>query len=139
MPRFFNNCRARDHAAIYGGSAFYDLDRTGKQAQMATDLKRGEECVVATPNKDGDIEFVRFSCSHEKIMPDENGVAARVQFGKRLRSMTLSKAKAAKTKTYAVFFNVNSHFKRPSVIEPKPFCRSLSVRVITSHLHPDHK
>ena len=90
MPRFFNNCRARDHAGIYGGNGFYDLNRTGKQAEMATDLKRGEECVVATPKDDGDIEFVWFSFSHEKVMRDENGVATRVQFGKRLHAQTLS-------------------------------------------------
>src|SRR5207302_4145317 len=110
MPRFFNNCRARDHAGTYGGNAFYDLNRTGKQGQMATNLKRGEECVVATPNEDGDIEFVWFSFSHEKIMPDENGTATRVQFGKRLRSETLSKPDAAETEPYARFFNVNGHF-----------------------------
>ncbi len=68
---------------------------------MATDLKRGEECVVATPNEDGDIEFVWFSFTHENIMPDENGVATRVQFGKRLQSQTLPKAKAAKTEPYS--------------------------------------
>ncbi len=119
MPRFFNNCRARDHVGIYGGSAFYDLNRTGKQAETATDLKRGEECIVATPNEDGDIEFVWFSFTQEKIMPDENGVATRVQFGKRLQSETLSKKRAAKAQPYAVFFNVNGHFKRPSVIKPK--------------------
>jgi hypothetical protein len=119
MPRFFNNCRRRDHVSIYGENAFYDLNRTGKQAEMAADLKRGEECIVATPNEDGDIEFVWFAFSDEKIMSDNNGVPTRVQFGKRLRSETLSKAEAAETRPYAVFFNVNGDFKRPSVITPK--------------------
>ena len=41
-----------------------------------------------------------------------------VQFGKRLRSKILSKADAAETEPYSVFFNVNGHFKRPSVIKP---------------------
>lgn len=118
MPRFFNNCCARNHVGIYGGTAFYDPACTGKQGTMATDLKRGEECIVATPNKDGDIEFVWFAFTHEKNMPDENGVPSRIQCGKRLRSQTLSKSKAAKTKPYSVFFNVNGHFKRLSVIEP---------------------
>ena len=119
MPVFFNNCRARDHVSIYGENAFYDLNRTGKQAEMATDLKRGEECVVATPNEDGDIEFVWFSFTQEKIMPDEDGIATRVQFGKRLRSETRSKTDAAETEPYSVFFNVDGHFKRPSVVKPK--------------------
>jgi hypothetical protein len=119
MPRFFNNCRRRDHVSIYGENAFYDLNRFGKQADMATDLKRGEECIVATPNGDGNVEFVWFSFTEEKIMPDENDVPTRVQFGKRLRAETLSKTEAAETEPYAVFFNVNGDFKRPSVITPK--------------------
>jgi hypothetical protein len=119
MPRFFNNCRARDHVGIYGENAFFDLGLDGKQAEMATDLKRGEECVVATPNEDGDIGFVWFSFTEEKIMLDENGISQRVQFGKRLRSDTLSKTEAAETEPYSVFFNVNGHFKRPSIVKPK--------------------
>jgi hypothetical protein len=119
MPRFFNNCCARDHVGIYGGTAFYDLGCTGRQGKMATDLKRGEECVVATPDENGDIEFVWFSFTHETNRPDENGIPSRVQCGKRLRSEILSKRRAAKTEPYSVFFNINGHFKRPSVIRPK--------------------
>jgi hypothetical protein len=119
MPHFFNNCHRRDQAEIYGGTAFYDLELTGKQASMATDLKPGDKCIVATAHKNGNIEFTWFSFSHEKIMRDDKGVAQRVQFGKRLRTKTLSKTKAAKTEPYAVFFNINGHFKRPSVIKPR--------------------
>ncbi len=119
MPVFFNNCRCRPHTEIYRGSAFYDLNPYGQQAEMAVGLKRGEECVVATPNEDGDIDFVWFSFAQEVRMPDENGNSSRVFIGKQLRAETLPKAKAARNKPYAVYFNFNrnGHFKRRSVIE----------------------
>jgi hypothetical protein len=118
---FFNNCRARPHATLYGAGAFYDLDRVGRQATMATDLQPGDECVVATPTREGDIDFDWFSFSREAIMtmPDEPGTKVRVLFGERIRSQTLSKAHAAEMEPYKVFFNVNGHFKRPSVIRPR--------------------
>ncbi|HEY3967296.1 MAG TPA: hypothetical protein VGM05_22240 [Planctomycetaceae bacterium] len=49
-------------------------------------------------------------------MPDENGNASRVFIGKRLRAKTLPKAKAARTKPFAAYFNRNGHFKGRSVI-----------------------
>jgi hypothetical protein len=117
MPVFFNNCRRRPHTEIYRGDAFYDLNPFGMQADMVVDLERGQECVVATPNEDGDIDFVWFSFSREVRMPDEKGNPSRVFVGKRLRAKTLPKAKAARTKPYAVYFNRKGHFKRRSVIE----------------------
>ena|SRR5713226_8851618 len=116
MPVFFNNCRCRPHTEIYRADAFYDLNSSGKQAEMATGMKRGEECVVATPNEDGDIDFVWFSFSREIRMPDENGYTSRVLIGKRFRAKTLPKSKAARTKPYSAYFNCNGHFKRLSVI-----------------------
>ncbi len=121
MRFYFNNCRSRHHAALYGSNAFYDLYLTGKQADMATNIMPGDECVVATTATNGEIEFGWFAFTHEKIlpMPDEPGNKSRVLFGNRFRSEMLPKAKAAKTTTYGVFFNINGHFKRPSVIVPK--------------------
>jgi hypothetical protein len=119
MPRFLNNCRGYNHKETYGGNAFYDLYCTGGQAEMAADLKRGEQCAVATPKEDGDIVFVWFKFDHEKIVQGEDGESIRVFFGKRLRSETLSKTRAVKSGPYSVFFNIKGHFKRPSVIKPK--------------------
>lgn len=122
MRRFyFNNCRARNHAVLYPAGAFYDLYRFGRQANMATGLRPGDECVVATPAEGGDIDFTWFSFTHEGIMemPDEPGTKVRVQFGKRIRSEYLPKAEAARSDLYSVFFNVKGHFKRPSVIQPR--------------------
>ena len=121
MPVFFNNCRARDHAGLFGASAFYDLSTTGMQATMATNLKRGEECIVATPDANGEIVFSWFSLSREEMMPDpdEPGTMVRVFKGKLIKSERFSKAEGATTEPYSVFFNVLGNFKRPSVIKPK--------------------
>jgi hypothetical protein len=116
MPIFCNNCRRRDHIALFGEGAFYDLNREGRQATMATNLRPGDECVVATPDGDGDIVFNWFSFSHEAIMRDDEGDDVRVLFGKWLRSETLSRSDAAGLEPYSVFFNVKRHFKRMSII-----------------------
>lgn len=120
MPFLFNNCRARDHATLYGVDAFYDLYCTGKQAAMAADIAPGDQCIVATTAANGDIEFGWFSFSHEELLPapDEPGTKVRVLFGRRIRSETMPRSKAVRTEPYSVFFNVNGHFKRPSVIRP---------------------
>ena len=120
MSRFyFNNCAARQHAVLYAKDAFFDLFQEGMQANMATDLMPEDECVVATPTQDGDIEFTWFSFAYERIMemPDKPGTEVRVQFGKQLRSERLPKSEAAKTEPYSIFFNINGHFKRRSVIQ----------------------
>jgi len=121
MRFFFNNCRARNHAALYPAGSFYDLYRVGRQANMATSLRPGDECVVATPAKSGDIDFSWFSFTHERVMdmPDEPGTRVRVLFGKLIHSECLPKAEAAVSEPYSVLFNVNGHFKRPSVIQSK--------------------
>lgn len=118
MPVFFNNCRCRAHAALYGSGAFYDLSQFGAQANIATDLRPAEECVVATPDQNGNIEFNWFSFSREQIMdmPDKPGTRIRVFFGKFIKSVRLPKDRAANTAPYSVLFNVNGHFKRLSAI-----------------------
>lgn len=83
---------------------------------MATDLGGGDECVVATPDPLGDIDFRWFAFSHEQVLPAEEGTKVRVLFGKWLRSEKLTKIDAAATEPYSIFFNVNGHFKRQSVI-----------------------
>ena len=86
---------------------------------MATNLQLGEECVVATPAEDDDIMFGWFRFTHEAVMPAEDGVGVRVLFGEFLRSETLCRDEAIATEPYSVFFNVNGHFKRPSVVRPR--------------------
>lgn len=52
-------------------------------------------------------------------MPDEPGSTVRVFFGEALRLETLSRSDAAEAEPYSIFFNVNGHFKRPSVLKEK--------------------
>ena len=99
MPVFFNNCRQRPHVSLFGPTAFYDLNTWGKQAEMATNLKLGERCIVASYDDDGKVVFAWFSLAHEsRRRGPETGTKVRVFFGKRLKSERLSKTKAAKTK-----------------------------------------
>ena len=121
MRFYFNNCRSFDHAAAYGCDAFYDLYLTGQQANMATNITPGDECIVASAAPNGEVVFGWFTFSQEKTLPipDDPDTFARVLFGRWIRSETLPKAEAAKAAPYMVFFNINGHFKRPSVIVPK--------------------
>lgn len=120
----FNNCRSRPHAQLYGAGAFYDLNRYGLQAHMASDLVPGQHCCVATPAAGNEIEFAWYCFSHEQKMHDADDPKSllRVFFGEWLGSETLPRAKAIGTEPYAQFFNVNGHFKRRSAIRPKGEC-----------------
>jgi hypothetical protein len=120
----FNNCQARPHAQLYGAGAFYDLYQKGRQARMATDLRPGQHCCVATPTDNGDIEFGWYRFSHVRVMemPDERGTFVRVFFGEWLGSEYLSRAEAIPSDPYACFFNVNGHFKRQVAIPPQGNC-----------------
>ena len=88
MPFLFNNCRSLDHVGLYGANAFYDLYTTGQQAKMATNLKCGDECIVAAYDSDGKIVFSWFSFSHESLLaaPYKPGTNVRVFFGKPIKS-----------------------------------------------------
>ena len=118
MPTFFNNSSARKHRGLYP-VPFFDLNLSGRQEAMATNLQVGDECVVATPGQSGEVVFQWFKFSNEQILPDEEGRNVRVFYGLPLRSESLPKAVAAQTDPYAVFFDVNGHFKRPSAIARK--------------------
>ena len=117
MAVLFNNCRGRDHAGRYGSGAFFDLDVVGPQAEMATGLQPGDQCVVASAASGDRVEFDWYAFTHERVVdsPDQPGASARVQFGTWLRSEKLPKAVAVASDPYAAFFNVNGHFKQRSV------------------------
>lgn len=117
MTVYFNNCRCRDHARLFGSTAFYDLNTTGLQAKMATDLSPGQECVVASYDENRSIVFDWYILAKESLEPDPDNpkIKVRVFRGKPIKSERLSKRKAAKTKPYSVFFNARGDFKRPSV------------------------
>jgi hypothetical protein len=121
MHFYCNNARRRNHASVYSARAFFDLYTTGLHAAMATDIRPGDECIVATPAEPPDIEFRWYTFSHEQTMsiPDEPGRQGRVFFGTPIRSETLSRTDAIARAPYSVFFNVDGHFKRRSVIRPQ--------------------
>jgi len=116
---YFNNCRCRDHAAIYGDGAFYDLNATGRQANEAVDLPVGQECVVATIARNKQIVFKWYSFLRETRLPDDTGTVCRAFFGDFRTAQVFSKKQAAREKLYSVFFNVRGHFKQQSTI-PSP-------------------
>jgi hypothetical protein len=119
---YFNNCRNRDHVALFERRAFYDLNTTGVQGKQARNLRPGQECVVATTDADK-VRFTWYSFIAERLMREriDNGVWCRVFIGTVLFSESLSKAKAANDPLYAPFFNVNGHFKQLSTIQaPRP-------------------
>jgi hypothetical protein len=121
MPTFFNNCRCRDHDGLFGATAFFDLGTTGAQAEMATGLKPGDKCIVTAYDDEGGVIFSWYTLSRETVMADPSnpGTNSRLFFGKLTKTKRLSKASAAKTEPYSVYFNVRGNFKRPSVIKPR--------------------
>jgi hypothetical protein len=108
---YLSNCNARPHAKIFGRGAFYDLGVTGHQAPLATDISKGQQCIVATPAKNGKIAFERFSLSRVVIMPDDRGVQCRAFFGDSIDEEQLNKGDAAKHPRYGIFFDKNGGFK----------------------------
>jgi len=124
----FNNCHKRDHVYLYGRDAFFDLETTGPQAEvadrLARDLSAAEKCIVATPKIRGDvtsdITFDSYQFSRSEVRRDrERNVDCHVYFGKDSKTETLSRAHAKRHPIYKNFFNVKGHFKRPSVLRAK--------------------
>jgi hypothetical protein len=112
----FNNCHNRQHAAMYGSRAFYDLDTTGFQATLANNLPVGETCVVASLNSTGEIIFDWYKFSRETVKADDTGTPCRAFFGDHLKTETRSRGEAMRDGLYSRFFDINGHFKRRSVL-----------------------
>ena len=117
MAYLFNNCARRDHVKLFGAGAFYDLDLTGRQANMARTIRPREICIVATPDHYGAIiSFGWYEFDEERLLPDEKGVLVRVFFGTKSRSISMNRSMALQADPYQEFFNKLGHFKRISVI-----------------------
>jgi hypothetical protein len=118
MIIYFNNCRGRDYTRIYKKNGiFYDLKTVGIQANQVPGLRVGQECIVAAPATNGQVNFSWFSFLYEDPLTDETGARNRVLFGDLIKSESLSKEKAARHSVYSAFFDKNGHFKRRSVIK----------------------
>jgi hypothetical protein len=121
----FNNSRKRNHVKLYGNDAFFDLETSGPQAKvadrLATELTVGETCVVATPDIQydtaSDVTFDTYRFSRGAVKRDrERNVPCHAYFGKLSKTETMSRREAMKHPVYSQFFNINGHFKRPSVM-----------------------
>jgi hypothetical protein len=116
---FLNNSRNRNHADEYrNAEAFYDFDRE-RHAHLATDLKKGDVCVVASYDESGrgTVCFKTYKFLKTETLTDSQGWPARVLLGKQQgKPVVCSKAAAARNSKYGCFFNCNGDFKRPSVI-----------------------
>jgi len=73
---------------------------------------------ASLPRRMRTARFSSFTFSHEALRPGEDGVDLRVLFGTWQRSETLPRDEAIRTEPYRILFNINGHFKRPSVIGP---------------------
>jgi hypothetical protein len=113
---YFNNCGGRDHVALFGEGAFYDLALRGRQSTQATGLCLGQQCVVARGGDHNQISFTWYSFLRETVLQDDKGEPQRVLFGNCLTSETWPKTTAARDARYAVFFDRNGNFKRHSVL-----------------------
>ena len=114
---FFNNSKTFDHAKDYRvNDAFFDLATTGFQATLATNISRGNTCVVATKDEDGQIRFTWYSLARVETRLWKDSTQ-RVFCGPSTKSETLSKGDAARHGLYSIFFNKNGDFKRQSVLQ----------------------
>ena len=115
---FFNNCKTFDHAKAYGiTDAFFDLATTGFQATLATNVSRGDTCVVATTDENGQIRFTWYSLARVETVSWKDGTHWRVFCGPATKSEALLKGDAARDGLYSIFFNKNGDFKRQSVLQ----------------------
>ena len=108
---YFDNCLNRDHVALYGSGAFFDLGCTGRQGTQARNLQPGQPCVVAECGPDKQIVFDWYSFSCEVPLHNEHGTPDRVFFGRLFASETLPKETAARSERYAALFRSSSQFQ----------------------------
>ncbi len=112
---YFNNCHNRDHVALFGSGAFFDLGTSGRQGTQARNLQPGQPCVVVEWATDKLLRLDWYAFRYEALLPDEHGAPDRVFFGRLFASDDLSKEASARTERYAAFFRSNGHIKIGSV------------------------
>lgn len=112
---YFNNCHNRDHVALFGSGAFFDLDTSGRQGTQARNLEPCQHCVVVERAPDKRLVFDWYSFAYEAILPNEHGAPDRVFFGRLFASEALPKEDAARSARYDALFRSNGHLKIGSV------------------------
>jgi hypothetical protein len=119
VPVYFNNCRNRPHAQLFQDDAFFDLDTTGVQANQATDLPVGQECVVVSRLPGDILKFTSYFFLAERLMTARGSTDSkrfRVFLGTEICSEDLPISQARGIDVYAAFFDKNGHFKRQATI-----------------------
>lgn len=124
---YFNNCHNRDHVALFGTGAFFDLGISGRQGTQARNLQPGQPCVVAEWATDRLLRFDWYAFRYEALLPDEHGAPDRVFFGRLFASQELPKEDAARSERYAALFRSKGHLKIGSV-----FRKSISSHCVPS-------
>jgi hypothetical protein len=109
----FANSQGKNHAYLHKSkNAFFDLWPGDRSASNARDLNPGQTCIVAKPERNGDVSFgwFEFTCREDG---QYEGKPCWVFYGDLIRPpVKLQKAVAARTEPYSIFFNVNAGFKR---------------------------
>jgi len=109
---YLNNCEGKDHAQLYGKDAFFDLYTDDPQPKK---LVPGQECLVATRTKDGQITFCWFSFSHrsKNVFASRDCKVFHGNLVKKLGPYSIAKA----VLVVPVFFTKNGGFKRWKIHE----------------------
>jgi hypothetical protein len=115
MTVLLNNCHRRNHKALFGPQAFFDLDTKEAHRRQLPGVVRGTECIVATPDTDGRIDFSFYSFSCEALMPDGHS-NVRVLFGDFVRTETLTREQARNTPPFSHLFASDGAFKQLSAL-----------------------
>ena len=116
MTHYLNNCANRDHKALFGADAFYDLNTDGYQAEMHVQLRLGESCVVASQPQSGVVLFSWYTFFGYRLTKDEKGIPVRVLDGTFVKEESMAKDRAGRHDSYRIFFDKNGNFKRRSVL-----------------------
>ena len=117
MLYLLNNAHGYEHSEEYDDrNAFYDLELSGYQANFA--FEEGIECIVATLDSHGNVDFVHFVFLYQSTHTvNSDGKEYRILFGRKLDCKRLTKIESARTEPYKSLFDINGNFKRRSVIQ----------------------
>ena len=115
MTVLFNNCRGRNHGALFGRRAFFDMDIKEAHRRQLPAVVPGTECIVAKPDGTGDIRFDVYAFSQEVVQRDGHQTV-RVLYGDFVRTETLPRGTARVTSPYERLFAQNGNFKRLSAL-----------------------
>lgn len=115
---FFSNLANRNYQNLYGADAFYDLETSGYQAGLATNLRSGDLCVVARYEDPGKttVRFAWYRFDRETCETDDQGKAQRVLRGELKTTEILRKTEAAADPRYNRMFDKLGLFKQAPVI-----------------------